>query len=154
MTTPTTTVATTKTVPHEDELQLLRLMGDLVSVMEREIIVVEERLSAQLPELVTRKQRLLVDYQAEFKAAIAQPDWLAQLPAPQLTLLRQASVALHEVSDRNARVLKAAVTGTQRLLHGIMNSVREERCVPPGYGHLVQPNNNTNTHSVIFNTTA
>lgn len=138
----------------EVELQLLRLMYDLVSVMEREITVVEERLNDQLPDLVTRKQRLLVDYQAEFKAATTQPEWFAKLPAPQMKRLKQASEALRDVSERNARILKAAVTGTQRLLHGIMNSVREEHCVRPGYQHLVVPQYSTQTQSVIFNTTA
>lgn len=143
------------TAAPTEELQLLRLMGDLVTLLEREIVVVEERLSEELPDLVSRKQRLLVDYQAELKAATQQPEWLAKLPVPQKSRLRLLGETLQEVSSRNARVLKAAATATQRLLHGIMTSVRDEKCARTGYDHLVNPTNGTaQTRSVIFKTTA
>ncbi|MBP7253965.1 MAG: hypothetical protein KBA75_10850 [Alphaproteobacteria bacterium] len=153
--TPQITTATSTAPSPAEELQLLRLMGDLVTLLEREIIVVEERLTEELPDLVSRKQRLLVDYQAELKAATQQPEWLAKLPVPQKSRLRQLGETLQDVSARNARVLKAAATATQRLLHGIMTSVREERCTRPGYDHLVNPvSGQTQTQSVIFKTTA
>lgn len=141
-------------VPTTEELQLLRLMNDLIGLMEREITVVEERLHDELPDLVARKQRLLVDYQAEFKTATQTPGWLAELPDTQKSLLQRAGTMLHDVAQRNARTVKAAATATQRLLHGIMASVRDEKCVRPGYEHLVQPTPSTTTKSVIFKTTA
>ena len=142
------------TTQQNEELQLLRLMNDLVSIMEQEITVVEERLNDQLPELVSRKQRLLVDYQAEFKAATARPEWLAQLPTTQKTMLQKAGLVLQEVSERNGRIVKAAMVGTQRLLQGIMSSVRDEKCARAGYDHLVQTSGNPQTKSVLFKTTA
>lgn len=142
-----------KTAGEAQELQLLRLMNELVSVMEREIVVVEERLNEQLPELVSRKQRLFVDYQAEFKAATQQKEWLAALPMAQKKLLQQAGVTLRDVAERNARVLKSAAMATQRLLQGIMSSVRDEKCGRNGYETMVQPQNAT-MESVIFKTTA
>ena len=152
--TPNTKPGATPATP-EEELQLLRLMGDLVSLLEQEITVVEQRLTEELPDIVARKQRLLVDYQSELKAATTNPEWLAKLPAPQKSLLRKMGEALRDVSERNARVLKAAATATQRLLHGIMTTVRDEKCARAGYEHLVQPaSNNTLTQSVIFKTTA
>ena len=136
----------------EEELQLVRLMGDLVSLLEHEITVVEERLSEELPGIVARKQRLLMDYQAELKTA--NQEWLKTLPAPKKQLLRQMGEALRDASERNARVLKAAATATQRLLHGIMTSVRDEKCAPLGYQHLVEQNAVTPARSVLFKTTA
>lgn len=153
--TPQKPSATATAPSPTEELQLLRLMGDLVTLLEREIVVVEERLNEELPDLVSRKQRLLVDYQAELKAATQQPEWLAKLPVPQKSRLRQLGETLQDVSARNARVLKAAATATQRLLHGIMTSVRDEKCTRAGYDHLVNPaSGQTQTRSVIFKTTA
>jgi hypothetical protein len=150
MTNPhTNTASTPASEPH-----LLRLMTDLIDLMEREITVVEERLNAELPDIVARKQRLLVDYQAEFKQATHNPTWLKSLPSQQQSLLQRAGLALRDVTERNANTLKAAAAATQRLLQGIMASVREEKCTRVGYENLAQPQPNTLTQSVIFKTTA
>lgn len=137
-----------------NELQLLRLMQELVSVMEQEIKVVEERLQDELPELVARKQRLLTDYQAEFKAATAQPEWLRRLPGGQKQQLKTMGQQLEETGRRNARAVKAAAQATQRFLQGVMATVRDEKCARQGYEHLVQPAPVGSTQAVLFKTTA
>ncbi|MEJ0062797.1 MAG: hypothetical protein WDO70_06255 [Alphaproteobacteria bacterium] len=147
---------TVKTEPaaESQDIQLIKLMNELADVMEREIAAVEEHLNEHLPALVARKQRLLVDYQAEFKVATEHPEWLKQLPQTQKSLLRSASTKLNEVAERNVRIVKVAMTATQRLLQGIMASVRDEKLGQRGYQHLVQPNSNTPIQSALFKTTA
>ncbi len=137
-----------------NELQLLRLMQELVTVMEQEITVVEDRLQADLPDLVARKQRLLADYQAEFKAATAQPEWLRRLPTGQKQQLKTLGQQLEDTGKRNARAVKAAALATQRFLQGVMATVRDEKCARQGYEHLVQPAPVGSTQAVIFKTTA
>lgn len=151
---PNPTAQTKPPSPAGHELQLLRLMQELVSVMEQEISVVEDRLQAELPDLVARKQRLLADYQAEFKAATAQPEWLRRLPDGQKHQLKSMGQQLEETGKRNARAVKAAAQATQRFLQGVMATVRDEKCARQGYEHLVQPAPVGSTQAVLFKTTA
>jgi hypothetical protein len=139
--------------PSQDS-RLIQLMTDLTDVLERETAVVEAHLNEQLPELVLRKQRLLIDYQAEFKAVSQQPEWLKQLPAQQKDTLRNSGSKLDAATTRNARIVGVAMTATQRLLQGIISSVRNETTQRQGYKHLAQPNAPIQTPSVFFNTTA
>ncbi len=154
MTQPSPTAQPKPAAPAGHDLQLLRLMQELVGVMEQEITVVEERLQDALPDLVARKQRLLADYQAEFKAATAQPEWLQRLPSAQKQQLKTMGQQLEETGKRNARAVKAAAQATQRFLQGVMATVRDEKCARSGYEHLVQPAPVGSTQAVLFKTTA
>ncbi len=140
--------------PLPPDLRLMQLMDDLADVLERETAVIEAQMHEQLPELVLRKQRLLIDYQAEFKAVTQQTQWLQQLPPPQQEALRGSGQKLDAATTRNARIVGVAMTATQRLLQGIMSSVRDENVQRQGYKHLVQPNAPVPTPSLLFNTTA
>lgn len=143
------------TAPTTDQdVRLIRLMADLITVLESETAAVEAHLDAELPELVRHKQKLLVEYQAEFKALVQQPAILAGWPIPQQAALREHGRRLDATTKRNARIVGAAMTATQRLLQGIMSSVREETSQRRGYQHIVQPNAVMPTPSVLFNTTA
>jgi flagellar biosynthesis/type III secretory pathway chaperone len=151
--------ATTMTQPQSgpseaQSLQLLKLMEELILLMEREITVVETRAPESLEEIVARKQRLLVEYQAEFKSVTKNADWLNALLPAQKSLLRKLGEKMREVTERNASVLKAASAATQRLLQGIMQTVREEKCAPVGYQHLLQAAPPSSAPPAIFNTTA
>lgn len=151
---PTLSSPQTSSQALPQDLRLIQLMTDLIDVLEQETTVVAEHVHEQLPELVLRKQRLLIDYQAEFKAVAQQPQWLQQLPTQQKDALRSSGQRLDAATTRNARIVGVAVTATQRLLQGIMSSVRDENAQRQGYKHLAQPNAPIQTPSILFNTTA
>ncbi|MGB4101783.1 MAG: hypothetical protein WBK91_07770 [Alphaproteobacteria bacterium] len=148
----TSTPTTLASMPPD--LRLIQLMSELIDVLERETDAVEEHLHEQLPDLVLRKQKLLVDYQAEFKSVLQRPQWLQELPQQQQEALRGSGQKLDAATTRNARIVGVAMTATQRLLQGIMNSVRAESLQRQGYKHLVQPNAPIQAPSLFFSTTA
>src|ERR1700761_978792 len=59
---------------------LVGLADELAEVMDREIVLVETRKSAEHSQLLKRKQRLAGDYRAGMKCLAQQPDLLRQLP--------------------------------------------------------------------------
>lgn len=144
----------TAPAPPRAEIRLLRLMQELTEVLEHETQAVETHRHAQLPELVLRKQRLLADYQAELQTTAAKPEWMARLDPAGQEMLRAGGLRLDGATRRNAGMVKIALNATQRLLHGIMSSVRDEAMPRRGYQHLAQPNLPPPSPPVLFQTTA
>ncbi|MDR3449339.1 MAG: hypothetical protein P4M15_06280 [Alphaproteobacteria bacterium] len=102
------------------------LMEELVRVLMREIDVVSERKLAEHPDLLKQKQKLAMDYRANMKSISAQPDMLKALPDDAKDALREIAQVLAEATNRNAIVLRAAVTGTQQLIQNVVAMVKTE----------------------------
>jgi flagellar biosynthesis/type III secretory pathway chaperone len=115
---------------HADAVKTVRavvnLMSDLANVMQEEANVLEQRKFTSHAELLKRKQRLTLDYRATMKNFAAQPDLLKKMPDDLRTSVREAAQKLSDVTERNARTLRTAVIGVQRLLQSIIGIVKKE----------------------------
>jgi len=104
----------------------LALMNELVQVMIAEVDMIMSRKLGEHRELLQRKQRLTMDYRANIKTISAQPDMLKQLPDSLRAALKTAAQKLADVTERNAKSLRGAVTATQRLIQNIVAIVKQE----------------------------
>ncbi len=108
-------------------LSLLNLMNDLIEVMTLEPELVIGRKFDAHKELLQRKQKLTLDYRSIIKSIAAQPDLMKQLPEDLSRKLRATAQKLSDSAERNARMLRAAVTAVQRLVQNIIAMVKSER---------------------------
>jgi flagellar biosynthesis/type III secretory pathway chaperone len=113
---------------------MMGMAEELVQLMEKEVELIEQRKIAEHAQLLKRKQRLAVDYRASVKALSTQPEILKQIPADLRAKAKIAVQKLTEVSDRNARILRAAITALQRLIQSIVAIVKEEVLPKGSYG--------------------
>ena len=113
--------------------RIIDLIDDLVAVMEEEITLVEKRDRLAHAELLKRKQRLTLDYRASLKTFILEPDLLRKVPDVLRTKARAAGNRLAEASGRNARVIRAIMTASQRLVQSIVAIVKDEVLPSSGY---------------------
>jgi len=116
--------------------RIVALIDDLVAVLNEEIPLVEERKRVEHAELLKRKQRLTLDYRASLKAVVLQPELLQQVPEDLRIKARVAGDKLAEASERNARVLRAIMTASQRLVQSIVAIVKDEVLPKSGYQNI------------------
>lgn len=105
---------------------LLNLMEELVQVMVQENDLVLTRDTHEHAQLLLRKQRLTVDYRSSMKLLQNQPEVLETLPEDVRQSLRTLSTKLSDVSERNAKTLRSAITATQRLLQNVIAMIKME----------------------------
>jgi hypothetical protein len=137
-------------VPQEDPAILLangmlEIIKSLTAVMSEEMELIETRRHAEHAILLRNKQQLTVKYRAGMKTLASQPDIFKNLPETLRNVLKVAAQKLKEMSDRNARCLRAAVIATQSLVRTFVDLVREEVAVKSGYSNvragMMQPGN-------------
>lgn len=126
--------------------RIIALIDKLVGVMNDEIPLVEGRKRTEHAELLKTKQRLTLDYRASLKTIVMQPDILKLAPEELRQKARDAADKLAEASERNARVLRAVMSASQRLVQSIVSIVREEMLPKPGYTNM-QPGVNVGSYS-------
>jgi hypothetical protein len=102
------------------------LMEELARVLLQEIELVTNRKMKEHTPLLKYKQKLAMDYRSNMKLIAAQPDILKQLPEEAKTVIREMAQMLAEATDKNARILRAAVAATQQLIQNVVAMVRTE----------------------------
>ena len=105
---------------------MVTIAEELVALMEKEVGLIENRKIPEHAELLKRKQRLAIDYRASVKTLTLQPEILKQIPETLRVKAKVAVQKLNEVSDRNAKILRAAITALQRLIQSIIAIVKDE----------------------------
>ena len=138
---------------------LIALIEDLVQVMSNEIALIENRRMIEHAELLKRKQRLTIDYRASIKSVALQPDIFRQIPDDLRQAAKAAALKLAEISERNAKVLRAAMMAAQRLIQTIVGIVKDEVLPKGGYinphtAHLVLGTYSPTCKPVTFSRTA
>jgi hypothetical protein len=121
--------------PEQALKGMIALIDELVLVMDKEIILIENRKIKEHAELLRRKQRLTVDYRASVKSISLQPDLLKQTPEGLRQKAKEASQKLSDASDRNAKILRGAITALQRLIQTIIAIVKDEVLPKGGYSN-------------------
>jgi len=119
--------------PEQALKGMISLMNELVALMDKEIILIENRKIKEHAELLKRKQRLAVNYRASVKSLSLQPDLLRQAPEEVRQLAKVASQKLAEAGERNAKILRSTITALQRLIQTIIAIVKDEVLPKGGY---------------------
>jgi phosphoglycolate phosphatase-like HAD superfamily hydrolase len=110
---------------------MMGLVDDLVQVMQDEIPAMEERQHERHQELIRRKQRLTLDYEANLKNMVAEPELLRNLSPELKEKLKTSGIRLAVATEENAKAIKIASQATQRLIQAIIGAMREE-AMPKG----------------------
>jgi hypothetical protein len=116
--------------------RIIALIDELVALMDKENVLIEERRLAEHAELLKVKQRLTLDYRASLKAIVLDPSLLKNVPEELRVKAKHAAERLAESSGRNARTLRAVMTACQRLVQSIISIVKGEVLPTSGYGNM------------------
>ncbi len=114
---------------------MMAMAEELVGLMEKEVGLIEQRKIAEHAQLLKRKQRLAIDYRTSVKSLSMQPDILKQIPKDLRSKAKAAVQKLTDVSDRNAKILRAAITALQRLIQSTIAIIKEEVLPKGSYGN-------------------
>ena len=123
------------TGPESILKRMIGLVDELITVMEAEVPLIEGRRRAEHAELLKRKQRLAIDYRASIKSLTANPEFLKQVPEDLRVKAKAAVQRLTEASERNAKILRGAITALQRLIQMIIAIVKDEVLPKVGYAN-------------------
>jgi len=111
---------------------LVTLIERLCEVMAREAECVRRMAVDRIGELQQEKRTLAQAYEKELSALRRQPEAVAALPLRTRQELEQAMRRLQAASRRNADLLLAAKSVTERLLRRVTEALAEEpRAVAP-----------------------
>ena len=77
-------------------------------------------------QFVTRKQKLLLDYQGAVKALLAGKDMLGSLTAERRAQIKATGARLDAMASRNAEKLSLTAAATHKVLQVIIDTVRRE----------------------------
>ena len=106
--------------------RIVALVDEIIELMNEEIPLVEGRKRVEHAELLKRKQRMTLDYRASLKNLVLQPEMLKLVPEDLRQKARLSADRLAEASERNARVLRAIMAASQRLVQSIVAIVKDE----------------------------
>jgi len=123
---------------------LIAMINELAQIMENEIVLIEGRRMKEHAELLKTKQRLTLDYRSTLKTVALQPQLLKEVPEDIRAAARGAAAKLSVVSERNAKVLRAAIVAVEKLAKTIVGIVKDEVLPKGGY---INPNNRRMTMS-------
>ncbi len=104
----------------------IALMEELARVFFLEIDIVSNRRLKEHPEVLKYKQKLAMDYRANMKAIAAEPDLVKKLPADAKEVLKETAQKLAMATEKNALILRTAVSATQQLIQNIVAMVKVE----------------------------
>lgn len=123
-------------VAEETLTRIVTMIEEIIAVMDEEVPLVEGRKRAEHAELLKRKQRLTMDYRASLKTIAFNPDIVKAAPAELRAKARDAADRLAEATTRNARILRAIMTASQRLVQSIIALVKNEVMPKAGYANM------------------
>lgn len=103
---------------------VLDIMRALIGSMELELALLEKKEYASMEPVRKEKAKLIRDYQMNMGIVAEHPEAIKNAPEEIRGALRQVGLKLAKTSERNAIVLKAAITGTQSLLQTIITAAR------------------------------
>lgn len=137
----------------------LLVINELSSVMNEEIQLLDNQDMEGVQNLLRRKGRLVVNYQANMKSIAAQPDMLKQAPEIMRINLKEAGTKLAEITEKNATAIRHAAMATQNLIHTIVGFARDEvlpknSYADPRNGHLALGSYSPTCPPVAVNRTA
>jgi hypothetical protein len=112
-------------VPHP-AVALIAIMNDMVELMAAEPDLVLNRKLDEHGKLLKRKQKMALEYRTIIKAISTKPEMLKEIPEDTRRKLKISAQKLAEESDRNSRMLRAAVTASQRLMQNIIAFIKSE----------------------------
>lgn len=104
----------------------VKIMNELVCLMAMEIDLVSEHKNNEHKDLLERKQRLTMDYRSNIKTIATEPAMMTLLSERQRSELKKAGQKLADVADRNAKILRGAITATQGLIQTIVSIVKQQ----------------------------
>ena len=113
----------------------MAVMNELILVMDEEIDLLKKAAIAEIQMLMRRKNKLIVQCQANMKSLDAQAEDVKKLAAAVRAKLKAVALKLMDVAKKNAEATKAAAQATQRLLVNIIGAVKKEKLAPLGYGN-------------------
>lgn len=125
----------------------IALMGELADVMNKEADILQTHQFTGHAELLKHKQHLTLNYRTMMKDLAAQPDLLKTVPELTRAQIRQAAQRLADMTDRNARVLRASVVGAQQLLQSVVRMVKTEALAPLSYSNPTTQHMQLGTYS-------
>ncbi len=129
MPTPTKTPAPAVSKSDDPVKMLTHIIGiidDLTDVMLKEEVLIQARKSKEHAELLKHKQRLTIDYRTSIKTIALQPDIMKSVPQELRQSARVAARKLADISDRNSRFLKGAISAGEKLAETVFRILREE----------------------------
>lgn len=109
------------------------MMDELIALMNSEADLVINRKFDLHKDLLKKKQKLTLNYRANMKAIAAQPEILKTMPEDARKMLKATAQGMADAAERNARMLRAAVVATQRLIQNIISIIKSEKLTKPGY---------------------
>ena len=115
----------------ENKAQLVVTLGEQMSDMlesEIDMLISQQarRNVAEYGQFVTRKQKLLMDYQGAVKALLAGREFLGGLTAERRAQLKATGARLDAMAARNAEKLSMTAAATHKVLQVIIDTVRRE----------------------------
>lgn len=123
------------------------LMQELTRVLLAEIDIVTKRKMEEHADLLKRKQRLAMDYRSNMKSLAGHPEFFKKLSAEAKAVVKEASKKLAEAVDANARMLRAAVDATRKLVQNVMSVVKAQAIPQQTYKNLAKAHLQLGTYS-------
>lgn len=115
----------------EHKAELVVTLGEQMSdLLESEIqILIDQQARRNVKEygqFVTRKQKLLMDYQGAVKSLLAGREMFGTLTAQRRAQLKATGARLDAMATRNAEKLSMTAAATHKVLQVIIDTVRRE----------------------------
>lgn len=121
--------------PYVPVKTTLAIIDELLALMAEEEKVLRDQDFARHKSISDRKQRLFLDYSNNYKAVTSQKEMLKSMPLELKRSLRDAEHKIAVVGERNLRLLRSAIQGTENLLKSIVGIVRAEAITTPWYSN-------------------
>lgn len=113
---------------------LIDLMQDLVSVLERENALLERPRSYDLTPLVEEKQALFKLYEDQIAAIAQEPNFAASLPDEINDRLKDLAYAFDDAMKVNRRKLEILTKSSQHIVDRIVEAAKSAAGQVPRYG--------------------
>lgn len=113
---------------------LIDLMQDLVSVLERENALLERPRSSDLAPLVEEKQALFKLYEDQIAAIAQEPNFAASLPDEINDRLKDLAYAFDDAMKVNRRKLEILTKSSQHIVDRIVEAAKSAAGQVPRYG--------------------
>lgn len=126
---------------------IVGLMDELSQIMQGEAELLDQHNYVEHKELLKRKQRLTLEYRTTMKTFISQPDLLKAMPSEVRAAVRESAQKLSDITERNARTLRAAVVAVQKMLQSVMKIIKSEVLPNPSYRNHKTQHLNLGTYS-------
>lgn len=114
--------------------KVLDLMESLTTVMEQEIELLMSKDYAAMETIRKDKLRITKDYQIHMALIADNDNGLKSISGTLRGRLKEVGLKLARLSERNAVMLKSAITGTQAFLQTVMQAAQKQCRNMESYG--------------------